>query len=149
MGWFKKIFKFKVNYDSNEILCINQVAQRLSLDRRTVRRVASSLGGRRFGNRWRFRWGAVLEYFDNAYIETGQRKLLDGTGTYKWQTDRQQDVPSREKRWPRMEGCKAMGGRSKEICLRKEDDPFGLGEAYLLGKRISKPRKKNYGKENH
>lgn len=126
-------------YDPDDILNLHQVVDRLFLDRRTVRRIAFKLGGRRFRNRWRFRWGSVLEYFNNAYIETGQRKLLDGAGIYGWQADCQQDVPARQERRPGMEGRETMGGRSAKNYQRTDCDPYGLGKAYTVGKRVSEP----------
>ena len=71
-------------HDENKILTLKEVAQELRLDPRTVKEVAFALGGRRIGYRWRFRWGTVLEYFSNADVETGQRKLLDGESHREW-----------------------------------------------------------------
>ena len=74
-------------HDENKILTLKEVAQELRLDPRTVKEVAFALGGRRIGYRWRFRWGTVLEYFSNADVETGQRKLLDGESHRERQAD--------------------------------------------------------------
>ena len=49
---------------ADDILTLAEVSAALRLDPRTVRRVASRIGGRRIGNRWRFRWGTVMEFFD-------------------------------------------------------------------------------------
>lgn len=80
-------------HDENKILTLKEVAQELRLDPRTVKEVAFALGGRRIGYRWRFRWGTVLEYFSNADVETGQRKLLDGESHRERQADSLQNVP--------------------------------------------------------
>ena len=86
----------------------------LQLDPRTITSLSYALGGKRIGNRLRFRWGTVMEYFKNADIETLERKLLDGTGDPQWESDCLQDVPSWEEIWPRMAGSERMGGRTEE-----------------------------------
>ena len=48
-------------WEADDVLSLDEVATALRLDRRTVRRVAFQLGGKRFGRRWRFRWGTVME----------------------------------------------------------------------------------------
>ena len=58
-------------YPPDAILSLTQMAEALHLDRKTVVRLASVLGGRRFGRRWRFRWGSAMEVF-NANANQGQ-----------------------------------------------------------------------------
>ena len=119
------------------ILTLKEVAQALRLDPRTVKEVAFALGGRRIGYRWRFRWGTVLEYFSNADVETGQRKLLDGESRRERQADSLQNVPGREKAWPGMAGRKRMGGRAKRLAREGMTIPTALellmawGDSYL------------------
>ncbi|SBW10813.1 DNA-binding domain protein (modular protein) [uncultured delta proteobacterium] len=122
-----------MEYAPEEILTLSQVAEKLRLDPRTVKRVAFALGGRRIGNRWRFKWGAVLEYFNNADFETEQRKSLDGAGGDRRQAGRLQDVPARKERRPGMAGCKRMGGNGTEEGVGGHNDPNGLRKAYGLG----------------
>ena len=124
-------------HDENKILTLKEVAQELRLDPRTVKEVAFALGGRRIGYRWRFRWGTVLEYFSNADVETGQRKLLDGESHRERQADSLQNVPGREKAWPGMAGRKRMGGRAKRLAREGMTIPTALellmawGDSYL------------------
>lgn len=115
--------------DLDTILTLQQVAHRLRLDPRTVKKIAYLLGGRRIGYRWRFRWGTVLEYFSNADVETGQRKLLDGESHRERQAGSLQNVPGREKAWPGMAGRKRMGGRAKKARTGGDDDPHGIRTA--------------------
>ena len=124
----------------DSILTLQEVALALRLDLRTVRKVGCELGGKRFGNRWRFKWGTVLEYFDNAYFETEQRQSLDGTGDTGWQAGRLQNVPRREEIRPGMAGRQGMGGRTARKSNDGEGrgatsptDPFGLRKALGLG----------------
>lgn len=123
-----------MSYALDEILTLKEVAQALRLDPRTVKEVAFALGGRRIGYRWRFRWGTVLEYFSNADVETGQRKLLDGESRRERQADSLQNVPGREKAWPGMAGRKRMGGRAKKARTGRDDDPHGIRTAYGVGR---------------
>ena len=122
-----------MEYAPNDILTLGEVSEKLHLDPRTVKRIASALGGRRIGNRWRFKWGAVLEYFNNADFETEQRKSLDGAGGDRRQAGRLQDVPARKERRPGMAGCKRMGGNGTEEGVGGHNDPNGLRKAYGLG----------------
>ena len=123
--------------DLDTILTLQQVAHRLRLDPRTVKKIAYLLGGRRIGYRWRFRWGTVLEYFSNADVETGQRKLLDGESHRERQAGSLQNVPGREKAWPGMAGRKRMGGRAKRLAREGMTIPTALellmawGDSYL------------------
>ena len=122
-----------MEYAPEEILTLSQVAEKLRLDPRTVKRVAFALGGRRIGNRWRFKWGAVLEYFNNADFETEQRQSLDGEGGYRRQAGGLQDVSARQEARPGMAGRKRMGGRTAQIGDGMESDPYGLRKALGLG----------------
>ncbi len=54
---------------AEEFLTLEEVADILHLDQRTIKKVACVLGGRRIGYCWRFRWSAVPAYFDNAKFE--------------------------------------------------------------------------------
>ena len=134
----RMLVRYRRHNNPNEILDLKKLSKRLDLDRRTVGHIAYELGGRRFGNRWRFRWGSVLESFNNAYIETGQKKLLDGASVLGRQADCVQDVSARKEGRPGMEGRKAMGGGTAQNCLGEQDDPYGLREAYIVGKRLSR-----------
>ena len=126
-----------MSHDVNKIMTLKEVAKELRLDPRTVKEVAFALGGRRIGYRWRFRWGTVLEYFSNADVETGQRKLLDGESHRERQADSLQNVPGREKAWPGMAGRKRMGGRAKRLAREGMTIPTALellmawGDSYL------------------
>ena len=119
----------------DDFLTLDELANALRLDPRTVKRVGYALGGKRFGNRWRFKWGTVMEYFNNANFETKQRQQVDGEGGYGRQAGGLQDVPARPERRARMEGRKRLGGRNSEGVQneRSEEDPFGLRKALGLG----------------
>lgn len=123
-----------MNYAENSILTLKELAEELRLDPRTVKRVASELGGRRIGNRWRFRWGTVMETFNNAHVTQRQRQRLVGQGNGERQAGSLQDVPARQERRSRMEGRKTMGGRTDPVGAGGSGDPYGLGTAYVLGK---------------
>ena len=123
----------EMEYAPDDVLTLRQVALRLQLDPRTVKRVASALGGRRIGYRWRFKWGAVLEYFNNADIETEQRKALDGAGGHRRQAGCLQDVSTGKKGRPGMAGRKRVGGGATSTGAGGYSDPNGLGKAFGLG----------------
>ena len=120
------------HYSPDEFLTLKQLARILKLDPRTVKRVASQLGGRRMGQCWRFNWGAVLEYF-HADIETRQGRPLAGPRSARWETDRLQNVPSRKKILTTMAGRKKMGRGTARKGSSRREDPHGLGNAYGLG----------------
>lgn len=122
-----------MKFAPDDILTLGEVAVELHLDPRTVKRMAFTLGGRRIGNRWRFKWGTVLEYFNNADIETEQRKSLDGAGGDRRQAGGLQDVSARKKGRPGMAGRKRMGGGAAQAGDGRDRDPHGLGKAYGLG----------------
>ena len=62
----------------DDLLTLTEVSAALRLDPRTVRRVASRIGGKRIGRCWRFRWGTVMEYFSDAYLEKRPGQRLAG-----------------------------------------------------------------------
>lgn len=70
-------------YPPDAILSLTQTCEALHLDRKTVVRLASVLGGRRLGRRWRFRWGSVMEVF-NANANQIQRECLAGQSPNQW-----------------------------------------------------------------
>lgn len=120
----------------DDILTLSELAAELRLDRRTIVRVASLIGGRQFGNRWRFRWGAVMEAFNDADTSQRQRQRLVGQGGDQWQADCLPDVSARQERRSGMEGRKGMGG-GKNTGSKTGDgsaaDPYGLRAALGLG----------------
>ncbi|MFI3272899.1 MAG: helix-turn-helix domain-containing protein [Pseudomonadota bacterium] len=122
-----------MQYAADEILTIKQVAKALKLDPRTLKSVASALGGRRIGYRWRFKWSAVLEYFDNAKFDSEQRQSVDGKGGHQGQTSCFQNVPSRKTRRPRMASGQRVGRGTTQNSDDAKVDPHGLGTAYVLG----------------
>jgi hypothetical protein len=123
-----------MSYADDDILTLKELAAALRLDPKTVNRVGYKLGGKRFGNRWRFRWGSAMEYFSNADIEDGQKNpCLDGKGGNGRETDRLQDVSIWEKTRPGMAGGKRMGGTTKNKSARGAQDPYGLRAAYAMG----------------
>ncbi len=124
----------KKDPNSDDFLSLRQVSKKLGLDPRTVKRVAYDLGGRRFGNRWRFNWGTVMEYFKNAKFESGQRKPMVGKGSNRREASYLQILSSREEARTGMESCQGMGGEAESSCSTGSCDPFGLRKAYLVGR---------------
>lgn len=122
-----------MDYNTEDIVTLKEVAKKLRLDPRAVKRVAFAMGGKRFGNRWRFKWGSVLEYFSNAYFENGQGKPLDGASGDRRQTGSLSDVSTWKETRPGMAGCKRMGGGATRTVAGEFDDPHGLRKAYALG----------------
>ena len=59
------------------------------------------------GQCWRFNWGAVLEYFRYADIETRQGEPLVGPCRDQRKTNRLQNVPVREKFGPQWRAAKS------------------------------------------
>lgn len=121
----------------DDILDVAQLAKELNLDQRTIKRVASQLGGRRFGNRWRFKWATVLEYFSNADSEKRQRQQVDGTHNNRWQANSLQDVSSRQEIWPRMESCEGVGGAT-HCYPESTEDPKKEQESNTFGQENAK-----------
>ena len=124
-----------MTHQPDDILNLQEVAAYLRLDPRTVLRIASALGGRRTGRRWRFRYADVTRYF-NADITQEQRQRVDGEGYCGRQTSRLQNVPARKERRPGMEVRKGMGGGRDKKCAESDGvdtDPYGLRKALGLG----------------
>ncbi|MCL2457414.1 MAG: hypothetical protein FWF31_00905 [Desulfobulbus sp.] len=65
---------------------------------------------RRFVNRWRFRWGTVMEAFNDANLAKRQDWMVGQSG-YIRQADSQPDVSSWLERRPRVAGRQGMGRR--------------------------------------
>ena len=127
----------------DDFLTLDELANALRLDPRTVKRVAYALGGKRFGNRWRFKWGSVMEYFSNANFETEKRQSLDGEGGYRRQAGGLQDVSARQETRPGVAGRKRVGGGTAQAGrsgptahadgAAASPDPYGLRTALGLG----------------
>ncbi|MDR2891560.1 MAG: hypothetical protein LBV80_00515 [Deltaproteobacteria bacterium] len=119
--------------EPDDFLSLDELADELRLDRRTVMAEAANLGGRQFGNRWRFRWGTVMESFDAKFTQR-QRQRLVGEGDSERQADSVPDVPARQERRPGMEGRKRLGGRNTKSGGGKPSaDPYGLRAALGVG----------------
>lgn len=123
--------------EADDILYLKEVAKALRLDPRTVKRIACELGGKHIGRCWRFRWGTVMEYFSNAYVEKRPKQCLVGQSRSEWEGSEQQILPSRAQKGSRVDGGKTMGDRSKKRIPpgtgKKEDDPHGLRASLGLG----------------
>lgn len=122
-------------YTPDSILSLKQLAKALRVDPRAITRIASQLGGRRFGRSWRFRWGTVMEYF-NAYETQKQRWQLAGEGSDQRPAGGQQTFSGRPEKRPRMDGGKEMGSGAEGGTFKKHDeagDAFGLRIALGLG----------------
>ncbi len=126
-----------MEYITEKFLTLQQLSNALQLDPRTVKKLAWTLGGRRIGYRWRFKLSTVLEIFDNAKFENGQRKPMDGPSCSERQASSLQILSSRKKIRPRMESRQRMGGRTKKNSLSWDSDSYGLGAAYGVGAEIS------------
>ena len=100
-------------WEADDVLSLDEVATALRLDRRTVRRVAFQLGGKRFGRRWRFRWGTVMEFF-NAHETQEPGELLAGACRHRRPAGGQQGFPSGPQQRPGVDGGQDMGGRAKK-----------------------------------
>lgn len=123
-------------YPADAILTLTQISKALRLDRKTVVRLASVLGGRRFGRRWRFRWGSVMEVF-NANANQSQGQCLAGQSPNQWQGGGQQDISARAQKRPGVDAGPAMGNRKKKGnpagAEQQESDAYGLRAALGLG----------------
>ena len=129
--------KIKKQYHYDDFLTIQELSKALRLDRRTIEEVAYDLGGRRFGNRWRFHWGTVVEYFRNADTETGQRKLLDGASHPRWKASNVQDVPIGKEARKILARSKRMGGSGEGTNFDWDQDPHGIKNSYFMGRELS------------
>lgn len=128
--------KIKKQYHYDDFLTIQELSKALRLDRRTIEEVAYDLGGRRFGNRWRFHWGTVVEYFRNADTETGQRKLLDGASRPRWKASSVQDVPRGKEARKILARSKRMGGSGEGTNFDWNQDPHGIRNSYFMGREL-------------
>ena len=126
----------KKTYHYNDFLTIQELSKALRLDRRTIEEVAYDLGGRRFGNRWRFHWGTVVEYFRNANTETGQRKLLDGASRPRGKASSVQDVPCGKEARKILARRKRMGGSGERKNFDWDHDPHGIRNSYFMGREL-------------
>ena len=86
---------------ADDILTLREVAAALRLDPRTVRLVASDLGGRRLGSRWRFRWGTVMECF-NAYATETSEQRMGRPCDDQWPRGGKQNLSTRPEEWAGM-----------------------------------------------
>lgn len=121
-------------YHPDDVVDLRVLEIKFDLDPRTIKPIASQLGGRRIGNRWRFRWGTVMEAFSDADSSKGQRQRLVGQGDSGRQAGGLQDVPARPERRPGMEGRKRVGGNNSEgIQAERTPDPYGLRKALGVG----------------
>ena len=121
-------------YEPDDIISLQQLAEEFKLDPRTIKPIASTLGGKRIGNRWRFRWGTVMESFNDANFTQRQRQRLVGQGDAERQAGGLQDVSPWQERRSGMAGRKTVGGRTNAVGAIGSGDPYGLGTAYVLGK---------------
>ena len=119
-------------YPPDAILTPEEVSAALRLDRRTIVRLASEPGGRRFGRRWRFRWGSVMEVF-YANANQGERECLACQGDNQRGGGGQQDFPSGAPEGAGMDGGSAMGNQEKRGNFKRPKvegkDDFGLRAA--------------------
>lgn len=126
-----------LGYSPDKIMNLKELAQALSLDPRSVRRIALELGGRRIGTCWRFRWGEIMEYFSDAYFEKRSRQCVAGEGDCTRQNGGHEILSRRSPQRARMDGRKKMGDRKKKgiSCgIGEEADAHGLRAAYELGR---------------
>lgn len=122
--------------DPDEILTLAELATALKLDPRTVKRAAYRLGGECIGNRWRFRWGTVMESFGNANSAERQRELLDGACDNQRKNCGNAVISGRAQTRPGMDGMQKMGGGAKKRTApnrEKPADPYGLRAAVGMG----------------
>lgn len=123
-------------YPPDAILTLTEISKALHLDRKTVVRLASELGGRRFGRRWRFRWGSVMEVF-NANANQSQGECLAGQSSNQWPGGGQQDISARAQERHGVDAGPAMGNRKKKGnpagAGKQESDAYGLRSALGLG----------------
>lgn len=99
---------------SDDVLTLRQVSQKFQLDPRTIRGVAFELGGKRFGNRWRFRLSVIMECFNNAKFDKEPRKPMACQSSSRRETGSLQSLSSWGEIWRFMAVCEAMGNRATE-----------------------------------
>ena len=123
-------------YPPDAILTLNQMTEALHLDRKTVVRLASMLGGRRFGRCWRFRWGSAMEVF-NANANQGQGECVAGQSDNQRGGGGQQDISAGQEKRPGVDGSAKVGNQKKnrnsQRAKTQDSDPYGLGAALGLG----------------
>ena len=124
-------------YLPDTFLNLVEVSAALRLDPRSVRRIAYELGGKRVGRCWRFRWGTVMEYFNDANIKKGSWKRLAGQGDNRWGSGGNQVLPCGQIERPGMAGRKEMGDTEEKRNFGKirptGSDAHGLRAALGLG----------------
>ena len=134
----EKISEFSYHQDS--ILTIKEVSQVLQLDPRTVSQIAYALGGRRVGRSWRFRWGTLMEFFNDANFEKGSWERLVSQSKHLWRDCRNEVLSTGQEKRPGMDGRPEMGNRAKKRTFAKgspeAEDPYGLRAAYVLGAKV-------------
>lgn len=122
-------------YPPDAILSLVEIAQALHLDRKTVSRLAYSIGGRRFGRRWRFRWGTVMESFNADKTETEGQLLACESGD-QWSASGQQAFSGWPNKRAGMGRGEKLGGATEKGIARangKTEDSFGLRAALGVG----------------
>ena len=104
-------------YKEDDILTLSEVASALRLNVNTVKRRAAELGGLRFGNRWRFRWGEVLAAF---------------------KAEEQPQIHRKPIRLPKQPASEASpnkkAAKDERERLQGQEDPYGL-RAALFGNK--------------
>lgn len=129
------------DYLPDDILTLREVARALRVDPRTVRRIAFTLGGKRFGCSWRFRWGTVMEYFKNANTEKRPRRYLACACPDQWQDSRFEGFSSRQAERARMESRPKLGNSAKRRNFgrygEEAEDTHGLGAILGVGEQLS------------
>ncbi|MFG6374978.1 MAG: helix-turn-helix domain-containing protein [Desulfovibrio sp.] len=128
--------KDKINQFSflpDTILTIKEVSKILQLDPRTVSQIAYALGGRRVGRSWRFRWGTLMEFFNDANFEKGSWECLVSQSKHLWRNCRNEVLSAGQEKRPGMDGSPEMGNRTKKRTFTKGspegEDPYGLRAA--------------------
>jgi len=121
----------------DSILTLDEISLALRLDQHVVKRIALKIGGRRFGSQWRFRWGTVMEYFQNANFKKRSRECMACESCDKWGDCGQQVFPARTDKWAGMDSSQKLGGGKEKRAAsgqdKKEQDPFGLRDILGLG----------------
>ena len=110
------------------------MAQALRLDQRIVSHIALELGGRRIGRRWRFRWGTVMEFFNNANFEKRSRNAWLARVIINGQILDTQVFPSRSEKRAGMDGRAEMGSGKEKVASdhqKKEGRCFSAYETFL------------------
>ena len=125
------------NYQPDSILTLDEISLALQLDQHIVKRIALRIGGRRFGSQWRFRWGTVMEYFQNANFKKRSRECIACQSCDQRGDCGQQVFPARADKWPGMAWSQNMGGGKEKGAAARQgkegEDPFGLRNILGLG----------------